>query len=346
MSASQKSGVLAIAMWAAASGMALAGPVKTTIQVPTLDRWMYAFDGSPGTRAEASIFGAPVMEGFDDRDAQQLIGWDTDGVAAPGLGADSYRVISVRVVGTISKGETFEYDATVDAWQTFLPPEDPAWVADADTGRPIELFGAGYRNGWSVDTFQEDSEFGGIPEIDPAEAARNVFCATFDSSGAASDVSRNVRQGFDPRPIAVGKTGAVATGEFVPQDTEFSFDVDLCDPTTRSYFRGALDSGRLNVVVTSIHDATPFGGGEITFPYFYHKEFPGAGEAGQTFRLEIVANQGKAADYNNDGRLNVNDFIAFQAAFVKREAGADFDFNCAFNVNDFIAFQRAFVRGE
>lgn len=50
-------------------------------------------------------------------------------------------------------------------------------------------------------------------------------------------------------------------------------------------------------------------------------------------------------DYNGDGVLNVNDFIAMQAAWRKRDARADFDRSGAFTVNDFISFQGAFVRG-
>ena len=120
--------------------------------------------------------------------------------------------------------------------------------ADTDAGKPIELFGTGYRNGFTALTFTESgSPFGGAPIVPPAEGARNVFAATFDTAGTATDISRQVRQRAEGTPMAIGTTAAVAPGAKVPEGTEFVFDVDLCDPATRAYFQRSLNDGVVNL---------------------------------------------------------------------------------------------------
>ena len=51
------------------------------------------------------------------------------------------------------------------------------------------------------------------------------------------------------------------------------------------------------------------------------------------------------ADINSDGRLDVNDFIAFQAAWCAEDPRADWNGDGAFTIADYIAFQAAFARG-
>jgi len=46
--------------------------------------------------------------------------------------------------------------------------------------------------------------------------------------------------------MAVGKTTAVAPGQSVPLDTQFTIDLNLCDPDTRAYFQRSFSQGRLN----------------------------------------------------------------------------------------------------
>jgi hypothetical protein len=51
------------------------------------------------------------------------------------------------------------------------------------------------------------------------------------------------------------------------------------------------------------------------------------------------------ADFNGDGDLNVNDFLAFQNGFAARAPAADYNRDGGFNVNDFLAFQAGFAAG-
>ena len=51
------------------------------------------------------------------------------------------------------------------------------------------------------------------------------------------------------------------------------------------------------------------------------------------------------ADFNNDGSLDIFDFLAFQNAFMLGDPMADFDFDGELTIFDFLAFQSRFERG-
>jgi hypothetical protein len=52
-----------------------------------------------------------------------------------------------------------------------------------------------------------------------------------------------------------------------------------------------------------------------------------------------------AADYNGDGVVNVQDFLAYVAGYAAADARADFDGNGSINVQDFLAFLAAYAAG-
>src|SRR6187551_2807641 len=68
---------LIAAALAALAGTAAASPIDADFGAPTLDRWMYPFNMSPGSELTAHTFGALGIEGFDDRDSQFIVGFDT-----------------------------------------------------------------------------------------------------------------------------------------------------------------------------------------------------------------------------------------------------------------------------
>lgn len=323
---------------------ALAGPVSIGYDQPSRDRWMYPFNSTPGVRQEVGIFAALEIPGFDDRDAQFLLGFDTTGQVQPGQGIANYHVASMRLRLRISRGDLFVYDPTFDLVATSYSPGSAGYVPDADPGKPIELFGAGYRNGSTALTFCETCPFGGQPVVPPAEGARNVFAAVFDSNGAATDVSRQVRLQFDAMPMAIGQTEAVSPGSPVPANAEFTFDLDLCDSLTRQYVQRALNDGTLNLIATTLLGVP--GPGVTDYPTFYTKENPIAQSLGYSPRLEMVVNIGLRSDFNNDGILNLADFGAFQTAFATGHPGADLNGDCMLNLADFGAFQTLFALGR
>lgn len=320
--------------------------VERSYDVPTLDRWMYPFNGTPGTRIEVSTFATPLDElRFDHHDAQFILGFDTDDVWPSGLGVEEYHVFEARIYVTMFNDEVVRYDPTYDSYRTYLDQEDPDYVPDDTPGRPIKLFKAGYRNDFDVHTFQETSPFGPSPL---GKRMRNVFAAKTGPDGERIDISNNVREGFEAEPMAVARTDAVSPGAYIPVNTEFVFELDLCDPATREYLAEALDAGRLNVVITSLHPAEelPGGGGEGDYPRFYTKEHPSAVPQGRAARLEIRALSGnRAAVATGFSDPDITDFFAFLDAYAAGDPVADVNNDCEIDVNDFFAYLSLFEGG-
>lgn len=325
-----------------ASG-AWAQVVERSYDVPTLDRWMYPFNGTPGTRIEASTFATPLEElRFDHHDAQFLLGFDTEDAWPAGLGVEDYHVFEARIYVTVLNDDVIRYDPTYDSYRTYLDSGDPDYVPDDTPGRPIKLYKAGYRNGFDVHSFQETSPFGPSPL---GIEMRNVYAAMTSPDGQRIDVSNNVRKGFEAEPMAVAETDTLSPGEFIPANTELVFELDLCDEATRAYFAEALDAGRLNVVITSLHPAEelPGGGGEGDYPRFYTKENPSAIPQGRTARLEIRALSGnRAAVSTGFSEPDITDFFAFLDAFAAGDPVADVNNDCEIDVTDFFEYLSLF----
>lgn len=309
----------------------------------TLDRWMYPFNGSPGNRLSASTFGAPRLEGFDDHDSQFIVGFRTDGFVPTGQAPGAYRVIAATVYATVSNEAQFHYDPTYDPQNTYENQEGsyPGLVPDADLGRPVHLWGIGYRDGYSLQTWTEMSPFGFNPTVPPAQEARTAFSAVFDASGTAIDISNHLKAEIDRTPLGIGRCDTVTPGDFVPADSTFAFEVDLCDPGTRAYLAQSLAAGELRFGITSLHPASggPGGGtGDPSYPIWYTRENPIAQLLGFQPRLEIEVWVGSAADYNGDGLRNFFDISAFIADYNSGSPAADLNSDCLLNFFDISAF--------
>lgn len=323
-----------------ATGMAQSGPVKASYPTPSLDRWMYPFNATPGSRALIPTFGALGLAGFDDRDAQFLAGFEGEPQIPSGQGANKYRIAKAVFTATVAEGGVFVYDPTPDALETYYDPNDPQYVPDSDPGRPIELFGTGYRNGFTLLTFKEDSPFGGVPLVPPAEGARNAFAAVLDSQGTGTDASRNVRLREEAPGIAVGVAPSLSGGDTVPPDTEFTFEIDLCATGVKAYLAQSLDAGMVHLTVTSLHMAQP--GGPATYPIFYSKENAVATALGYAATLELTVVIDDDADLNGDGVLDLFDFLEFTNLFNAGDPLADYTDDCTLDLFDFLAFVNAF----
>ena len=327
-----------------AAGVAAAqsGPITLEFDEPARDRWNYPFSGTPGVRTSATVFGATGIDGFDDRDGQFIVGFDTAGQVPTGQGAGAYRVVAARLTLVIQNDQQFVYDPTPDPLASFFSVDDPDYVEDSTPGRPIELYATGYRNGFTIETWEETSEFGGIPTVPPAEGARNAFAAMYTAFDEAMDLSRQVRERIESTPFAIGLTDGVAPGELVPVETVFTFDVDACAPGATAFFDASFDAGRLNLTVTSLHFAEL---GSTEFPGFFTKENALSPILGYSPRLELTVIAVDDADLTGDGSLDIFDFLAFQNAFDAGNPLADFDGNCVLDIFDFLAFQNAFDAG-
>jgi hypothetical protein len=333
----------------------LAEAQTTTISrsAPTLDRWNYPFNGAPGTRNAAPVFGVigdEMLQGFtfDQRDAQFLIGFDLlpELDAAP-CELDRLRVTQATVTVTVLDDLEFTYDPTQDDYTTYLEPTDPDFTPDPDAGRPIMLFGVDYRNGFDQASFSETSPFGPV-----AWEARNAFPIDFDQAGLPRDVSNNVSGSptgvgplapFSPSPFAVGSIASVAPGALVPANAVVTFELDVDDDDIQGYLQSALASGELRVMLTSLQPAT-FDTLEGSYATFYTKEnIFGAGRFA-TLELTVECVAPCLADIDGSGSVDFQDFLLLSGQFGQSgpNLSADLDESGSVDFQDFLILSGEF----
>ena len=309
---------------------------------PDLDRWNYPFNGSPGTRFEMPTYGAVETPGFDDHDAQVLLGFNTSADIPSGLGADQYRIQSVTVTMTMSNDDAFRYDPTHDTNDTYGVLGEPF---DTDAGRPLNLWLTGYRDGLDQTTYTETSLFGFTAEVFPAQRMRSAYAAIFDSAGDAIDISNNLKDGFDAVPLAIGQTDVVTPGDLVPADTTFRFTFTPCQLGEHMELGKMLDLGEIRFSVSSLQPASgsPKGGGGVVYPIWYSRENPIAPFLGYTPTLDIQVRIGSPADLNGDGERDFLDISQFLSEFSSQSVGADLNGDCEFDFLDISAFLAAYT---
>lgn len=228
-----------------------------------LARWMYPFNGNPASRPTASVFGSlGSTPDFDSRDAQFLLGWTTTNRIPAGQGAENYLIRRARVTLTIASGNQYVYSGALRDYRNYFPTNDSRYLASTNVGIPVELFGAGYRGGYTAGTFPQDGPW----EINPTgyHTNRTVYAAGFDTNGLLVDVSNNVGDNgtneisapFEVAPFAVGQTTNAAEGQLMPLGGQLTFDLNLDDPLIYGYVRQALNDGNLSLVATSLQSSS------------------------------------------------------------------------------------------
>jgi len=303
---------------------------------------MYPFGGTPGAEISAAIFSTPAdstfngSAAFDDRDAEFLVAFNTTPLIQRMRGANSYRLNSIRVTVTTSNTPRFQYDPSFDSIRTSFAITDPDYIVDADAGKPVEIFAAGYRNGLSATTITESIPFAFTSPW--LEGVRNIFPVSLNSNGGvALELSNQVRDRIEAQPLAVGLVDGLAPGTLVPQGSTMTFDIDLTQPGARRYFQNALDQGRLVVIVSSLHLTTggPGGGpGDPAYPSFYTKENPINVSIPVAATLSVDLALSPNIDFNNDDSIyDPTDIDAFLSVYsegtcIPANANcADIDFN-------------------
>jgi hypothetical protein len=277
---------------------------------PALDRWMYPFNATPGTRSTFSVFGSDreVPTQFDARDGQVLLAFETDARIPSGRGASGYVITGAEVTVQVANDLVFRLDPTSDPWTCFLPSSDPRVTADADPGQPIELFGVGFRGGWSASSFQENTVFANAGQGALSPGVRNAFAAQVDAQGVATDVSNNPRQGFQAQPFATGTVPGLSAGALVPLNAVMKFTLNVADPGIQRYLAESVDAGRVFLSMSALTLVQQQGG---AFPSFYSKEnaLVAFGLA-QAPRLRIQVETVRpcaATDLDCDGRVDFGD---------------------------------------
>jgi hypothetical protein len=232
-----------------------------TLVEPSADRWVYPHvSGATGANyASMPVFGAVGEAAADDRMAQVFLRFDTTSVVAAGLGAANYQATAFTLSLMLTRSGAI-YDPTTDAYASYL-----SGGTDLDAGRPVELFGVGYRNGYTAQTWQATSDFGGT-----GESQRNAYAAGFDGSGNLIDVSNNVSEAFEATPWAVGQVAGSTPGTALADGAVMTFTFDLSNPYTLAYLQESLDRGFVDLMVTSLHPASQpgTGGAQVSYPAF------------------------------------------------------------------------------
>ncbi len=248
---------------------ALADVIDIQLNQPALDRWMYPFNSTPGTRSVMTTFGSdrenPTQ--FDARDGQILLAFDT-GTIVP-VESGTYEILEAEVSISFANNYVVAYDPTSDPWQMFLPTGDPRRMNDPDSGQPIELAGVGFRGGFTAATFGENFAYAAPGASYLSPGVRNAYAACFDNANNLVDISNHPREGFQPNVFAVGKVAGLAAGQLIAQDSVMTFQVNVSDINIQNYLREGLEAGRTFFSLSSLTFVAQQSG---NFPAFYSKE--------------------------------------------------------------------------
>ena len=348
---------------------------------PWMDKWSYPFGDSSGTRPTAPTFTTLWVNNtgtaFDDRDSEFLLGFKTAPQTSPvragvpsGFPAARYRVLEAVVTLTAvvsSPLETWLYDPTNDALATYFNPgdelaqppvaADPAFQPDADAGRPVEIFLAGFRNGYTSSTFPENGQF--APPGGGLVGVRNVYPVdTAGPGGTLRDVSNNVTgpgAPFEVYPAAIGQA-PLTPGDPIANGQQITFTLNVNDAGVQAYLQSAMREGALSVLASSLHLAIPFGAGPVTYPTWATRQYPIASYR-PTLRLSArlcvadVAGPGQSP--SADGQFTADDIIVFLNGFFASQSdladvagpGQVLGPDGQFTADDIIVFLNAFFAG-
>jgi len=322
---------------------ASAGATTAVWSTSGLDSFFYANAVNPGTRALGPTFAnafaideqsgefLPHTAADPARLGMALVVFDTSLHVDAGLPTSRYQVNSVNVRLTMESGTSasLPYDSTPDSRTEVLGLEP------GDAGRPMELYGVGFRGDYVGYEFTGVAT--GPPLVDemtpPASAEGGAYVAyplVCDAAqpGKYVDVSNSVTGGdsetdgttapFDPVPWAIGTTG-LSPGATIPDDTTFSFELNLALPGVRQYVEESLADGALGFLFSSLHLTSELGasGG---YPQWYLKEstgsifFPGSIPPTLSIDYEITPGQ-IPGDYDGNTMVDADDYSTWKSQF-------------------------------
>jgi hypothetical protein len=288
---------------------ALAAPAHAAVysfEPPDVDRWLYPFGSATGARPNSPLFGAFATDGaFDQRDGQALLIFDTAPAIPAGRPLSAYTIHLARVILDRDPTGGFVYDPSQDGYRTYLALEDagdPNALPDTDAGRPIELFGVGYRTaGLNALTYNENTTPFAV-----ASGDRNAYPndnRAHPTSFGNRDVSNNVLDGFEAQPFAVGVVPGAAAGSIVTGAGLLRLDFNLQNQVV-AYLRQRLAQGSVDLMVTTLAPAAQ--GGPVVYPILLNKE-SGTGAARLVLDVTWTPACSDGADNDRDGQTDVAD---------------------------------------
>lgn len=312
---------------------------------PSDDRWHYPFNFTPATRPIATTFssiGNVTWPSFNDRDGILVVAWNTAAQIPSGECPLHYDVRSIRVTLTSVSNAAWLVDLTPDEWYTYdwhndgvlnadgiprgMPGDLDGESDDVDSGRPLELFGAGFGPTHHYATWTEGSFYVGANDV--VNNARDPYPFVFQEvSGLRLHVEDSVKGTqnqnadppvfhFTPTPWAIGvPQGYTPSAQEVPFDVTFDVDLSISDGLVRDYFQQQLAGGRLFVVITSLIETIQFGGGPETYPTFFNKEGLGLEQGAKAPRLDLIVRMFLSGDDEEDCDVDNADFVRWEDCY-------------------------------
>jgi prepilin-type N-terminal cleavage/methylation domain-containing protein len=353
----------------------------TTWDWPSIDTWFHQ-SGNDNDKADPSSFtnyepGAPF---FQSRSGTVLLGFNTTAcdpamtscTPITTVEASRYQINSIRVTATlVQDGRQVIYDPSEDQLGSILGGSD-------DPGKPMELFGVGFANGY--ERLGYGPHDGAGPEFEEPtallssgptlEQSFNIFPLGDDGTGQLGNVFNSpggegtftineddelelvevTKQPWHASPWAVGTVNGVAPGTVIPGRPVVTFDVDLSDPAVMEYFQQSLADGSVGVFLTSLHDVTGFhgGGSGDNFPGYYAQHHLavslGLAQAARlTVDYEILDPPGDTlGDYDGNGDVEMADYDTWRDAFGDDLAEVDGNGNGVVDAADYVLWRKMF----
>lgn len=346
---------------------------------PDLDTWAYVNGGSGGSRFYAPSFTGgffidaetnefverPAIE--PTRLASLMMAFDTSTDITTGLSPARYSIQSVSVTARVANG-TIGLPIYEDQ-----APTPSGYLADylgseIDARQPMELFGVGFREGYTGYDFTGSGS-------DPKLFSENTGVYTASDGGyvpypivgdatqpeSYRDVSNNITGGFsatsdlnhtDPffaEPWAIG-TADLSVGDSIPDDTTFTFELDLESFGVLGYLQQSLSNGGLGFFLSTLH-LTEQTANTGAYPQWYTNNsvdpitgepvffLPNAEPPTLTINYLILPNPG---DFDDDNDVDAVDLGIWQSDFGSG-SGADADGDGDSDGSDFLLWQQNFT---
>lgn len=345
---------------------------------PDLDTWSYVNGFGGGPRLGAPSFGGIFVDEqtgqFAPNDSQgparlgsMLMAFETTSQIAAGLEPDRYQVSRVTVAARSKDGSVGSLPYTNQS----ITPDN--LLAEANNGgissrQPMELFGVGFRGGYEGFALGPDQSGQRFAESTPTYLSGGGGYASYpvigDGTGGYIDVSNNLTGGFSATaegnntapfsavPWSIGTT-EFNEGESVPNDTTFTFDLDLALPGVTEYLQESLAEGAVGFYLSSVHPAAqPGSPGGGAYPQWYAKEAVGvfAGAEAATLAIEYtIASDTLPGDYDGNGTVDESDYAAWKLAYgntVIVGEGADGNGNGLIDAADYAVWRDALRTGN
>lgn len=320
-------------MAAAGAFTASAQPVTTNGMPADLERGTYANYFFCQNPAYAIFSHFDDASGSDSRLAQLLIGWNTSNAVPVNQPLSRYLIRRCRVTITLNNGNQVAHDPSHDDYRTNFDTNHVAWLPDSDIGRPIELFGVGYRHGYTSATFSQCSTVG-----NGAPGTNNVFGVTWTTNGVPVDVGNDVGKtlpafpAFESWPFAVAQTTNCAPGELMPANSRLTFELNLDDPFVVEYLQRGLQEGRPRFMVSSLHQVSGQFGSE-PYPSFTTRFNQAVLNPPTTLDLDVMV----VRDIDSDSDGLPDDWEQFYFTNLVQVAEVDTDGDGASNQQELLA---------